>query len=127
MIMDLPITDDGIRPAGKPTECFYCHRPKGEHELDCVTVQKSVVLKMTIMMVVSVPRCSDEDNINFFFNESSSCANNVLDDLSDWAAQKGNCICGAHETEFLRDATEEDHRTLPLASSDLWTPEQAVN
>ena len=31
--------DEGIRPAGKPDECFYCLRKVGElHRDDCVTV-----------------------------------------------------------------------------------------
>lgn len=35
--------DDGIRPAGKPDECFYCYQRVGQgHRPDCVTVLQLV-------------------------------------------------------------------------------------
>lgn len=35
--------DPGIRPAGKPDECFYCHAKVGElHWPECCVVVKDV-------------------------------------------------------------------------------------
>lgn len=57
--MKFPIVtkdDHGIRPAGKPDECFYCHSKVGEpHGRDCVTITKRVRLKATIEFEVEVP------------------------------------------------------------------------
>lgn len=40
--------DDGIRPAGKPDECFYCNSKVGEeHGRQCCIVTKLVRLEYT--------------------------------------------------------------------------------
>ena len=40
--------DDGIRPAGRPDECFYCHRKVGqEHKRQCGIIDKRVEMRVT--------------------------------------------------------------------------------
>ena len=40
--------DDGIRPAGRPDECFYCRQKVGEpHGQKCVIVNKLVEMRVT--------------------------------------------------------------------------------
>ena len=113
--MILPITDDGIRPAGKPDQCFYCRCPKGEHADDCVCRQRTVVVKLTMDYVISVPAHWTRDDIEFHRNDSSFCYNNDLRDLGNWTDDEGNCSCQAAHVEFVREATEFDMLQLPTA------------
>lgn len=118
--MNLPVTENGVRPAGKQDECFYCNNPIiSDHAPNCVLLKRTVVVRMEVEMVISVPRDWDEDMIDFHYNDSSSCANNPLHALNRWAEKDGNCICGAQNTSFVREATEEDHENLPLACEEL--------
>lgn len=120
------------RPAGKPTECFYCKQQMGwQHKPGCVILQKSVVIRMTIEVVVDVPRDWGKDNVEFKYNESSWCGSNMIEDLANWherleaegaevrertgdTTSSGICLCGNLDVDYLRDATEEDHRELPV-------------
>lgn len=48
--------DPGIRPAGKPDACFYCHRKVGEqHAESCVIVVKRVLLRYSFVVEAFVP------------------------------------------------------------------------
>ena len=120
------------RPAGKPDECFYCKRPMGAaHKTGCVIVGRTVVIRVTMEVVVDVPRDWDKDSVEFKYNGSSWCASNFIGDLAAWdervdaAAEKERehtglpyaesiCLCQNFEAEFVREATEEDHRTMPV-------------
>ena len=109
--MNLPITDNGVRPAGKNDECFYCRSPVGQHTDECVCVERSVVIKATIEYVVKVPRSWDVDLIEFQRNESSWCADNDLEDLAALVAGD-RCACSSMSFKFEREATEDDHESL---------------
>ena len=51
-----------------------------------------------------VPSDWDEEMINFQRNESSWCANNLIDEL----AKREPCICSITEAKFVGEATPED-------------------
>ena len=57
--------DDGIRPAGKPDECFYCNRKVGEpHGRDCVMVDRKIRARYTIEVITDdTHRNTDEDTV----------------------------------------------------------------
>ena len=77
--------DTGIRPAGKPDECFYCGSKVGEpHKHGCVTVVKKVKLKATIEYEKEVPADWDDEQIYYHYNLGTWCANNIVDDLKDY-------------------------------------------
>jgi hypothetical protein len=96
--------NNGPRPNGKPGECFYCKEPIGnEHDKDCVIRTRTIVIRMIADVTVTVPECWSESDIDFFYNESSSCASNVADYLA-----KQNCICETTHFEILREASEDD-------------------
>ena len=70
--------DDGIRPAGRPDQCFYCRSMVGEeHKKDCVTIDKIVEIEFTVRVPVKVPHGWDQEMINFRYNDSSWCADNL--------------------------------------------------
>lgn len=115
--MNLPVTDNGVRPNGHPDLCFYCGFEKGTHKEDCVCPQKSVVIKMTIEYVVSVPRFWEANDIDFHRNDSSWCAGNAIAELNVIYATQ-DCLCEQTTFEFVREATEEDHEKLGIADEE---------
>lgn len=131
--MDLTETDtvrpEDERPARRDGTCFYCSQPiGGRHNPDCVIVSKTIVVKATIDLVVSVPRNWTPEHIDFHYNESSWCADNLFVAIGKWASERDEddevtlvgempgCACGCHATDvaFVREATDEDHDTLPV-------------
>ena len=103
--IDLLVRPEDARPAGKPDECFYCKAPMGApHKWECVIPTKRVRLRTTFEYEVDVPRSWDAENIEFHRNESSSCAQNIIQDIETFAeAEFNGCLCGHAETEFVRD------------------------
>ena len=125
--------DDGIRPAGKPDQCFYCQQTVGTpHGKKCVIVTKLVEMRVTLKMngrtyrgiwEVREPYSWDARMSEFHKNESSWCANNFLneeecgtvawesDDTAIWKALSAisdeECLCDRLHFEFVRviDAT----------------------
>lgn len=113
--------DDGIRPAGDASRCFYCNREVGEpHGRECVTV----LSKTRYGVYLDGERVGTWRREDPFFwteqdrashkNESSWCADNAMDTV-DWvsdeamgrvdAATEDRCACGV--VEFRVDAIED--------------------
>ena len=111
--MDWPVVlenDDGIRPAGPPDECFYCHQHVGQpHTKDCVCVTKLVKIRYTFEVEVRVPHCWDAHDINFHRNKSSWCSSNALDDIQAYAL---DCACGCCTARFLEVVEDTPTRSV---------------
>jgi hypothetical protein len=112
---DWTVGEEGVRPAGKPDECFYCHSKVGDqHAAECVIRKRTVVVEMTIKYVIDVPEAWDESNIEFHRNESSWCANNArqeLLELFDYVDKAGgSCLCDRVQYKYVREATENDEK-----------------
>ena len=102
------VGNHGIRPAGSPTACFYCGAGIAEqHKPDCVIRSRTVVVKMEIDLVVTVPESWTPEDIEFHRHESSWCASSIINDLENLANRK-DCLCQFTEFKFVREATEED-------------------
>ncbi len=110
---------NGPRPAGEATECFYCKQQIGdEHAPHCVCRVKVVMVKVEVVIPRAVPASWDTDMIDFLFNGSSWCADNVESDLKaylDAKSEDAPCLCARFNGSYLRDATEEDVEGLDLA------------
>ena len=105
----------GVRPAGKPNECFYCHAKVGEeHKEDCVIRCRTVNVDFTIHTVMCVPECWDENDINFKFNESSWCVSNLIKDIVRREEDFDKCPCFITEAKYIGEATEEDEDIYAL-------------
>ena len=101
--IDLLVRVEDARPAGKPGECFYCLKKLGEpHTWECVIPQKTVRVRTTFVYEVSVPRSWDSAGVEFHRNESSSCADNIIQDLEAFSKKNG-CLCSHQETKFVED------------------------
>lgn len=99
--------EHGPRPAGRPDQCFYCGQPVGEdHQPDCVMRERTVVIEWTIRMVVKVPESFTQENIEFKYNGSSYCNDNLLSYLD----KEDCCLCQRSKVIFVREATEQDEK-----------------
>lgn len=94
--------DDGIRPAGPPDECFYCHQKVGKpHSPECVIVTRRVRVRYTFDIEVDAPYHWDKDDFEYHRN-NSSCQNNMIDDVANYAANLADeCMCGRANAEFV--------------------------
>ena len=103
---------NGPRPAGKPDRCFYCGELIGnEHKPSCPCRVKVVQLKVELILPVVVPEYWDADAVDFHFNDSSWCADNIANELVRYMEAKSyeaGCLCSSFEGTFIRDAEPED-------------------
>lgn len=103
--------DDGIRPAGKPDECFYCRSKVGEpHGQDCACIHKLILARYTFDLILSAPHGWDAERFELHRNESSWCADNAVGDIELNMAhvdtdtgEETPCLCGFFEAKFLGD------------------------
>lgn len=122
--MDLETTNlvrpQDERPGRPDGTCFYCRAAMGQpHKSGCVILGKSVVMRITLDVVMDVPRDWKPGLIDFHFNDSSWCADNFVGKLEAWKARTENddderCLCSTLQADFVRDATPEDHASLPV-------------
>ena len=118
---DWPIVapdDDGIRPAGRPDQCFYCHRKVGElHGDDCVTILKEVEYAVMFdgecvgTFRRDTPYSWTIAECVFHLNDSSWCVDNAWDGIQ-WEPgaetrvrqrvdeHGGGCACGVLKFEY---------------------------
>lgn len=90
--------DNGIRPLGKPDQCFYCNARVGqEHDRGCTTIYQIVKYRVYMNLDaratesdkgIEVGTFTREDPIqwdtyfcDFHKNDSSWCADNALDTI----------------------------------------------
>lgn len=111
---ELKVTPYAARPAGRPDECFYCHRKLGENHIsDCVLIRKKVKIRLTVEYDVSVPFHWDASAVDFHRNGSSWCVDNCIDELKALAPKDG-CLCryDGLRFEYIEDTSgpfaEED-------------------
>lgn len=116
---DWEVMDEGIRPAGKPTECFYCGAQReAQHNPGCVIRNRTVVVDVTIRMVIDKPEDWTPEEIESHWNDSSWCADNIISELEAQSLRMG-CLCGTLTTKFVREATAEDEAKYKLSVRDL--------
>lgn len=85
-------------------DCIYCRVIAGTpHASRCVAVERKVKIRATVDMEYSVPNFWNADQINFKFQESSWCADNLAADLSAYVARlpESECMCGRTKIEYV--------------------------
>ena len=91
--------DDGIRPAGNPDECFYCHQKVGTpHKNDCVILNRKVKVRYTFEIEIEQPHSWDKQQIERHRNNGSWCADNAVSELDNYP---GSCLCPVFHCEVL--------------------------
>ena len=124
-------TDDGIRPAG-PDECFYCRQKVGSpHLFACVTVTVPRTYRVLLDGVdigswsTDDPVGSNRDMRHFHKNESSWCANNVMNtgtlSLSRPlpVPEPEHCLCDYLAIEPVGGEPEYEDATGPAAGDPI--------
>ncbi len=104
-----------VRPAGEPDRCFYCGELLGKiHKEDCVIRSKTVVVEFKIEVVVEVPEFWDSNDVDYRFNESSWCCDNLIEMIR----REDGCLCSHVEANYLREASEDDEDFWGLVKVD---------
>ena len=95
-----------------PGKCFYCEGTLGNpHGAECVVPNRPVKVRLTMDLVVSAPQKWDQRMIEFHYNDSSWCADNIVEEIHRTVAarQEGYCaLCGVTSITYLGEATLED-------------------
>lgn len=103
--------DYGIRPAGEPDRCFYCHRQVGEfHKDGCVMITKPVKIKATLYCEIDVPQHWDKERIEYHFNDGTWCADNLLNRLNRELEERGTdfCLCPYSKIEVIDNYKDDE-------------------
>jgi hypothetical protein len=121
---DWTVGDEGIRTAGKPDECFYCHAKRGaQHSADCVIRSRTVVVSMELEYVIHVPEHWTPDSIESHRENSSWCANNALTELAALAEHTSRdgspCLCNRATFRYVGEATADDENECGVRAEDL--------
>lgn len=70
--------DDGIRPAGPPDQCFYCHAKVGNpHAQNCVAVKKVVRMRFVVEIDTEQPFSWTNEHIEEFEKHEGYCLQNL--------------------------------------------------
>jgi hypothetical protein len=105
--------DHGIRPAGPPDACFYCKAKVGQrHGPRCEAVRKKVWVRYSFELEVEVPRFWEKTDVEFWRNESSSCAINALRELTEFYTED-TCPCPWFNCEYIREMGEPEEPEEP--------------
>ncbi len=103
--------DTRARGNGVPTKCFYCNGiPGGPHDAECVCVDRPVHVRLTLDLIVTVPRSWTKEQAEFRWNESTYCMDNIIEEIQRQADADGSerCMCSRAEIRLLGDATIEE-------------------
>lgn len=104
------VTHKAKRPASKRDVCFYCQQPIGAmHKPDCVLINKKVTIKVSMELEIEVPAHWSGHDVEFHRNESSSCADNTLQDcIKEIKRLKKahGCMCGNLHVEYIGNQSE---------------------
>ncbi len=105
------VTADDVPPVnvdiGEDTLCGWCPSVIGEeHGPECPKRKRSVVARMTIEFVTTIPEHWDEERFEFIHNGNRMCASNHIERLGE----QDTCFCG--HLEYVREADERDEQTM---------------
>jgi hypothetical protein len=96
---------------GRHTKCGWCASVIGEeHKPECVRRKRSVVVRIEVEMVTTIPEHWDVETLEFIYNGNKFCASNFI----DWLKEREACICGG--LSYVREADDRDEKLLPWGS-----------
>lgn len=118
-----PVGDYAVRPVSADEQvCAYCQQPLGEqHAEGCVIRRRTVIVELRMQFVRLVTESDTEENINFWLNEGTRCADNTIEELyrrtQHWEHMTPaesdeytgmRCFCSVASERYVREATAED-------------------
>lgn len=69
---------------------------------------RPVKLRLTLDVVMPVVQNWDADTIEFYYNGSSSCLDNLIDDIRDRYMGEGKCTCDIGKVEYVGEASPDE-------------------
>lgn len=106
-------------PVVGPDDCIYCHQAPGtEHAGDCVMRKRTVVVEARIKLVTRVPEVWSKGDIEFHFNDSSWCANNLICDF-EMLKEYRPCLCDTTDIRLMREASPFDEEGFGVKVNDV--------
>lgn len=112
--------DTRSKGRGTPDKCFYCSGLIGkEHDVECVCIDRPVKMRFVLELVIAVPRSWTQDEINFRYQESSWCADNLLSQIKRHTAGPDDdklCLCSRTDAVYIGEATMEEALTAGLVA-----------
>lgn len=125
--------DDGIRPAGKPDECFYCNQKVGTpHDAECVCLKRRIRARYTYEIELEVPHKWTSADFEFHRNDSSWCSDNSIRELEEFSEElekRGDgCFCSGRrfKAEWIEVLRDEPIRELRKPEEEPRRPSPAV-
>lgn len=110
-VSGFPVSEQAMRPASKERQCFYCRQPIGGfHRSDCVLIHRTWKLRVTLEIERPFPADWNEELVDSSLTESSWCANNIAQIITDYVEsleETGKpCLCGSFNVEVLGSGDE---------------------
>lgn len=101
--------ENGLCFARKENKCCWCGSPLGEeHDFACPCRKRTVVVKVVLEVVMTVPECYTKENLRNHWLHSRTCGSNIVSAISK-PNENDLCMCNnLKDVELLREATEED-------------------
>lgn len=100
------VTKEATRPNGNKTACFYCRQPIGtEHHATCVLIKKKVQVQVTFLREMEVPAHWEKDDMEYHWNDSSWCVNNLFRDIGEHIGGE-SCMCPFTEIIYMGGESE---------------------
>lgn len=98
----------GNHSLGLHERCGWCKATIGqEHDAECVKRDRTVVARLNIEFVTTIPEHWDTEMFEFVHNGNKMCASNHLHKLTE----SETCVCGS--LTYVREADERDEKLLP--------------
>ena len=93
--------DDGITEDGPPDACYYCERKVGEeHARDCITIRKTVVVRYSFEIPVTVPHSDDQELVKLDRTHPPRSPSLALQVLAG-AIDGDGCLCGEFQCDVI--------------------------
>lgn len=70
-------------------------------------MSKKVMIYVSVHMDVEVPEDWDKKMIEFYYNDSSYCASNLIEDMhavNEQRDKEGSCMCDLVSVKYVADA-----------------------
>lgn len=112
------VGEHGIRPAGPPDHCFYCGEPLGHtHDEECVIRSRTIVVKASAEIVISVPECFTQEQIDRAYSHSQMIFS--LEHLLKQLRERQDFILAQVKMSYVREATPQDEQWGQLYVEEL--------
>ena len=106
VLSDFLVKPECLRP-GYEDVCYYCSQPLGgRHKVGCVLLRRRIIVRVSVDVVEMVPADWDVEMIDFRFNKSGWCVDNIIPDVMaklKEARRGGGCLCSVVKIAYVSE------------------------